>query len=114
LDARTKLFSCRELGQYLRLQHLQLDSGSEQAIPRDSKVLTRLLGEKPSKKAMAMFSPVGDETLRDEELAEEFWKAKREYDAKSAGGKKGREAQDSQQDSPQVSPEDSPQDSPKE
>ncbi len=107
-DGGTKVFSCSEVGQYLRLLHLQWDSGSEQKIPKDIKVLTRLLGERPTRRVLAKFTDADEDSLRNQRAAEELWKAKREYDAKSAGGKKGRGLQDTPGDTRQVSLEDTP------
>lgn len=80
-DGGTKLFSNAEVGQYLRLLHLQLDSGASQAIPADLAVLARVLSEAPTGRVLAKFREV-DGSLRHERLAEEFWAGLAEFEAK--------------------------------
>jgi hypothetical protein len=86
-DGATKLFTCAETGQYLRLLHLQLDSGKQQVIPGDTAILTRVLGEEPAPKVLAKFAAV-PQGLQNTRLANEMALARHEYDGKKAGGKR--------------------------
>lgn len=93
-DGGTKLFSDAEAGQYLRLLHLQLDSGKLQAFPfgKDTRCV---LTSKPSARVLAKFDPVeveGIEMLRNIRMAEEAWSARDEVGAK--GWRKGVPADD--------------------
>ncbi len=82
-DGGTKLFNCAETGQYVRLLHLQCDSGERQSIPSDAKALSRVLGESPSERVLGKFDLIAPDRLRNQRLASEFEGARTEYEGKS-------------------------------
>lgn len=85
-DGGTKLFSDAEVGQYVRLMHLQLDSGKAQAIPPDLKELRRIIGSRPTARVLKKFDTVevdGEAMLQNDRMAQEAWAAFEEVRGKS-------------------------------
>ena len=104
-DGGTKLFSDKEVGQYQRLLHLQLDSGKRQAFALDGAV-RRVLTTKPTARVLEKFDHVqvaGVEMFRNTRMAEEAWSAREEVATK--GWRKGAsDADDTPDDTPTKGP----------